>query len=294
MARLTDYFGKPTAGVIPYAVVGIVTDNVDPDKLARIQVKFPTLHEEPLSYWIRQISPNAGAAGGVGRGLYALPEIDDEVLVIFLNGNVDNGVILGQFWNGVDKPVEEAEKGSNQPDPWAGTKSTATYTAGSTNLKKNDRRLWRSRSGSLFIFDDTSGKESVQIYDKSLKMMLAFDTKTETIIMANGGKDIHIRTKENLYLEAGKDIIWYAGQNITGESKMETSHKAGTDYKMEAKANLSGKATANVSFEATAGYSAKGLTAALEGSTTTDVKGAMTTLKGSAMTTVQGGMVKIN
>ena len=60
---------------MPFAVVGIVTDNVDPDELGRIQVKFPTLHEEPLSFWLRQISPNAGAE----RGLYALPEIDDEL-----------------------------------------------------------------------------------------------------------------------------------------------------------------------------------------------------------------------
>ena len=50
MAKLTDVFGRPHSGVVPYAVVGIVNDNVDPDKLGRVRVSFPTLVDQPVSF----------------------------------------------------------------------------------------------------------------------------------------------------------------------------------------------------------------------------------------------------
>ena len=145
MAKLTDVMGRPHSGMIPWAVVGIVTDNVDPDELGRIQVKFPTLHDEPLSFWIRQISPNAGKE----RGIYALPEREDEVMVLFMQGSHDVGVIIGQFWNGIDKPPPEAKDKMPTPgDTDTGAVwSTDKFTAGSQDLSKNDRRFWKSRSG---------------------------------------------------------------------------------------------------------------------------------------------------
>src|SRR5678815_571610 len=100
MAKLTDFLGRPFSGTVPTAVVGLVTENVDPDELGRVKVKFPTLHEEPQSFWLRIASPNAGKE----RGLYAVPEKEDEVLVLFMQGSQDVGLIIGQFWNGKDVP----------------------------------------------------------------------------------------------------------------------------------------------------------------------------------------------
>ena len=68
MAKLVDAAGRPHSGVVSYPVVALVVDNDDPDELGRVQVKFPTLHEEPISFWLRQVSPN----GGKHRGMYAL------------------------------------------------------------------------------------------------------------------------------------------------------------------------------------------------------------------------------
>jgi len=294
MAKVTNLLGAPHSGLVPYAVVGIVDDNVDPDELGRIKVKFPTLHEEPLSFWLRQISPNAGKE----RGLYSLPEKDDEVMVIFMQGSHDVGVIIGQFWNGVDIPPKECKDGlpgASKTDT-GGSWSTDKFTDGSTDLEKNDRRFWKSRSGHLFVFDDTDGSESVQIWDQSHTLALVFDTAESRILLTNSSGDIHVRTKTDLYLEAGGNIKWYAGSNIEGESGQDTVHKAGMNYEMESGMDTAFTAGMNFSVEASMNFEVKAtMSAKIEGSMTFEAKGGIEAkLEGSAMATVKGGIVMIN
>lgn len=294
MAKVTNLLGAPHSGLVPYAVVGIVDDNVDPDELGRIKVKFPTLHEEPLSFWLRQISPNAGKE----RGLYSLPEKDDEVMVIFMQGSHDVGVIIGQFWNGVDIPPAECKDGlpgSSETDT-GGSWSTDKFTDGSTDLEKNDRRFWKSRSGHLFVFDDSDGKESVQIWDQTHTLALVFDSKESRILLTNSSGDIHVRTKTDLYLEAGGDIKWYAGGNIEGESGQDTVHKAGVNYEMESGMDTAFTAGMNFSVEASMNFEVKAnMSAKIEGSMSFEAKGGIEAkLEGSAMATIKGGIVMIN
>ncbi len=257
MAKLTDNQGRPHSGLVPFTVIALVEDNVDPDELGRIKVKFPTLHEEPVSFWLRQTSPNAGKE----RGLYALPEKEDEVLVLFLQGSQNVGVIIGQFWNGVDKPPPEAKDGMPTPgDQDTGASwSTDKHTQGSTNLEENDRRFWKSRSGALMVFDDTKGSESVHLWDKDHKLSLVFDTSTDRIILANTAGDLHIRTAKNLFLEAGQSVKIKAGTSIEMEAGTAFKNKAGTSIAMEA-----------------------GTSAEYKASTTTDIKSLTVNVKGSA------------
>lgn len=293
MARLTDRTGRPSSGTQQGAMVGIVTDNVDPDELGRIQVKFPTLMDEPLSFWLRQISPMAGKE----RGLYALPEKDDEVLVMFMQGSQNVGVIMGQFWNGADIPPQECKDAMPVPgDTGALERSTDEYNDGSKDLAANDRRFWKSRSGHLFVFDDTGGAETIQIWDKEHVLALVFDSVDQRILLTNSQGDIHIRTKTDLYLEAGNDIIVTAknnldtlvhndmltnvDMNITTEAGMEISEKAGMDFKIEAGMNLDAKASMNATVKGD-------MNATFEG-------GIQAELKGGAMAKVTGGVVMIN
>ena len=50
---------------------------------------------------------------GPARGLYVLPEVDDEVLVGFEHGRPDAPFVLGALWNGKDKPPESNGDGKN-------------------------------------------------------------------------------------------------------------------------------------------------------------------------------------
>jgi len=293
MSRVTDAAGRPVSGLMMGVVVGIVVDNVDPEELGRIKVKFPTLPGEPTSYWLRQITPNGGAVGGV----YALPEKEDEVLVAFIQGHQDYGVVIGQFWNGKTKPPQEAKDampGSGKTDT-GGQWSTAKFNDGSTNIEKNDRRLWRTRSGHLLVFDDTEGKETIQVWDGTHTLAFVFDSKDSRILLSNTKGDIHIRAKQDVFVEAGRDIKVRAGQNFEGETGQKTQHKAGTeistesgtDTKMKAGASYKVEASVNVEMKASVNVKIEGTMFAAKGSASSNVEGG-----GSVV--VRGGMVSIN
>ncbi len=276
-----------------HAVVGVVTDNVDPERLGRIRVKFPTLNQAPESFWLRHISQNAGKE----RGMYSLPEIDDEVLVLFLQGDHDTGVIIGQFWNGVDKPPKEAMAGmpgSGKTDT-GGKWSTAKFSDGATDIEKNDRRFWRSRSGHIIALDDTDGKETVQVWDKSHTLSFVFDTKDSRILLTNSKGDIHIRTKQDLYLDAGRDIKYIAGRNVEGEAGTDIKTKAGANYKHESGTNTEMKSGANTKVSAGANLEMSASAKASLSASMTELSGsAMLKVDGGGMTSVKGGLVTIN
>ena len=130
-----------------------VTNNQDPDGLGRIKVKYRCRNTEDESDWARIITFMAGNE----MGGYFLPEVGDEVLVAFENGDIDHPVILGTLWSGKMKPPEKNSDG------------------------KNNRRLIKSRSGHLVILDDKNGSEKIEIIDKSGKNLLRIDTTTNTI-----------------------------------------------------------------------------------------------------------------
>lgn len=287
MSRLIDRSGRPTSGTVPNGVVAIVTDNVDPDELGRIQVEYPTLDGVPKSFWLRVASQNAGKE----RGMYSLPEIGDEVLVMFMQGSQDVGIIIAQFWNGIDKPPTEAKDGMPGPDKTElkdGQWSTDTFEAGSDNIEKNDRRFWRSRSGHLIVFDDTEDEETIQIWDGSHTLALVLDTKNSRIILSNSEGDIHIRSQQDIYMESGRDIKMYAGRHIERECVENTIHKAGKNIEVESGKDTSFVAKKNWSADADVDWSASaGANVKMEAS-------AEATYKSGSTMTIKSGYVFIN
>ena len=78
--------------------VGTVTDNIDVLGEARVQISLP---------WLPGFMPWARIAtlmGGLVRGTYFIPQIGDEVLVAFNQGDVREPYILGGLWNTQDRP----------------------------------------------------------------------------------------------------------------------------------------------------------------------------------------------
>jgi phage protein D/phage baseplate assembly protein gpV len=91
-------------------LVGVVTDNDDPKGWGRVRVWFPSLTPKAgskahTSYWARVVDTGAGPS----RGFDCLPEINDEVLVAFENGDIHRPYVIGGVWNGKDKPPENVK-----------------------------------------------------------------------------------------------------------------------------------------------------------------------------------------
>ena len=84
-------------------VVGVVTNNKDPDEMGRVRVKYPSLSDKEESEWARIATPSSGNQ----RGLLMLPQPDEEVIVGFEHGDPRRPIVVGSVFNGKDKPGTE-------------------------------------------------------------------------------------------------------------------------------------------------------------------------------------------
>lgn len=195
----------PSDGRVGGVVVGIVTNNQDEEGMGRVKVRFPWLSDEDESYWARIVSP----ASGGGHGIFFLPEVDAEVLVVFAHGDVRFPFVLGSLWNGKDAPPASNDDG------------------------KNDLRLIRSRSGHEIRLTDKPDGEKIEIVDKSGKNSIVFDTAKNSISIT-ADKDITLSAAEGtIKLDAQKIEI-----KSSADAKMEAG--AGLDVKASATLNIKG------------------------------------------------------
>jgi uncharacterized protein involved in type VI secretion and phage assembly len=151
-----DGEGERYLGVYP----AIVTNIVDPAKLGRIEVKFPWLGPdgENVRAFATLVTPYADA----NQGFEMLPAVGSQVCVAFEAGVLRRPYILGASWNGQEPLPAQPEKGNN-------------------------RRLIRSRSGSLLEFDDTPGASKVTLSMRNGHQLVLDDGGDQiTLTHANG------------------------------------------------------------------------------------------------------------
>ena len=82
----------------PGVVVAQVSDVADPQRSGRVRLTFPWLADDYVSDWARTVQAGAGK----DRGAAVLPEVGDEVLVAFEQGDFSRPTVLGGLYNGVD------------------------------------------------------------------------------------------------------------------------------------------------------------------------------------------------
>jgi len=135
----------------------LVTDIVDPDRLGRVQVRFPwlgTQGDRDVRAWATLCSPYADR----DQGLLAFPEVGSQVVVGFEAGNLRRPYVVGAAWNG-------QEATPHQPD------------------QANNTRMLRSRGDSRLVFDDTAGAPKVELTTAS----------GHKIVLDDGGQQITVR-----------------------------------------------------------------------------------------------------
>jgi len=246
-----DRVPSPLAGVM----VGIVTNNQDPDELARVKVKLPVLSEQEETDWLRVVQPGAGGA----RGLFIMPEVNDEVVVAFEHGDVRRGYVIGGVWNGVDKP--------NQP------------TAGGAVSDSVEKRSFTSAKGHFLLFQDKAGDEFVQLAteDGRFSLKLAPDKDGGTILLESDNK-ISVSSKSDVAIKSDTKLTIESATELLLKSQKITIQAQGGDAMVEG---------INVKLAAQAGLDMEGAMFDLKGTGTGKING-------GGILEVKGGLVKIN
>lgn len=150
----------------------IVENNDDPQGLGRVQISFPHLSDDNVSCWVRVASAMAGGDEKKSWGSYFVPEVEDEVLVVFEQGDINRPVVIGSVFNGTARPP------GIKPD------------ANANNAKK---KMITTRSGMQILFDESPKKENLVIQDKA-GSIFKMDSKTG---------DILIEAKGNVTIKSG-------------------------------------------------------------------------------------------
>jgi uncharacterized protein involved in type VI secretion and phage assembly len=139
------------AGVYSARVVNID----DPQRQGQVQVQY-YWQEQGQTTWIRHLTPYAGA----DRGLFFRPEVGDEVLVAFEEGDPERPAILGSAWNMSDAIPNE--------DFWGG------------ETHNNDVKRIVTKSGHRISLIDKQGEESIGIATPTHAKLVLHEKSQET------------------------------------------------------------------------------------------------------------------
>jgi uncharacterized protein involved in type VI secretion and phage assembly len=132
-ARVPAGLGGRWYGVYP----ALVSDIKDPDGQGRVKLTLPWSPDtggERYEAWARV----ATLMGGNNRGSWFIPDVNDEVLVVFEGGDPRRPYVIGGLWNGSDSPPETMD-----------------------GAGRNDKKVIRSRNGVKVTLDDTTGQEKL-------------------------------------------------------------------------------------------------------------------------------------
>jgi Rhs element Vgr protein len=206
-----DIIEKPAAGLIPGITglqIGIVIKiEGDPDKEDRIKIQLPTVDMNE-GLWARVASVDAGK----DRGAFFRPEIHDEVVVGFLNGDPRHPVILGML------------NSSAHPSPFQ-------------SKDDNHEKGFITRSKMKFLFNDE--KKTIRLETPKGKIIEINDEKDEITFSDKNNNKIKLDSS-GIIMESAKDISF---KTASGNVKIEGNN---IDIKANVKSSINGNASAEI------------------------------------------------
>jgi len=178
-----------SAEALSAAYLAKVVSVQDPDNLARVQVRllsFDGVGQQDGPVWARVALPFAGDS----RGAFMLPDVDDEVLVAFVNGDSRFPVVVGGLWNG-STTIPESLSGSSV-DRWTITGKAGTRIA-----------IEEPSSGQPTIkFTTPGGVTGTLTDDSGGKIELSLAGGSTKITMDSSG--VTVQTGSNVSVQASK------------------------------------------------------------------------------------------
>jgi phage protein D len=184
--------GSPRFGA--QLVLGVVTNNDDPEAMGRVKVSLPALGTGIESGWARVVTPGAGDQ----RGLLMLPVAGDEVLVGFEHGDTTRPYVLGGLFNGVAQPGDELLVDKD----------------GSLSVRSDHQIVLKSEED----FKVTAGKAlGVQVGSDGMSVSSDGDLQEEIngTITITGRKDVTIEGTMSLTLKCGSASIQLSSSGVS-------------------------------------------------------------------------------
>ncbi|MFW0714704.1 type VI secretion system Vgr family protein [Pedobacter sp. N23S346] len=196
-----------------------VIDNNDPQGQGRIKVKFKwECLTNDVTEWLRVVTPSAGVGErGNNRGYFAIPEINDQVMIAFEEGNIARPVVMGSVYH--------------------------SSSVDSSPLIKNHLKSIITRSGHLVEFDDDANTQGIKITDIH-QNIIHIDTKGNNITitalenMTLNCKNMQINVGENMDVQVGKDQSTSVGDNQSTSVNKDISIIAGNNYSLSATGDI--------------------------------------------------------
>lgn len=190
-----DIIEKPASGLVPGINglhAGVVTKlEQDPEGNFRIKVKVPLIDEHEEGTWARVATLDAGNE----RGSFFLPELQDEVILGFINDDPRQAVVLGMMHS---------------------KKNAAPVTASDANNEKG----FYTRSKMKLVFDDD--KKSITISTPKNKAII-IDDNDGSITLKDEMNNKIVMNSSGISIESASDIQLKATGQIkaSGAAKIE-------------------------------------------------------------------------
>lgn len=237
----------------PGLLNAIVKENYDEEHKGMVKVEYIMGEKDKkTSDWVRVMTPY----GGSGYGNYWLPEIDTEVIVGFIHGNLNIPVVLGCLWNNTDQQPEN------------------------TVDEKNTIKTIMTKAGNKITFSEEEEKEKITIETpKSLQVLLDDENELITLQDKDGNNSI---------------VLDCSGGNITVTAATALSFKIGSKEVWKADSDSVTTTAGTVKLDASNTLTLKGGSATLSGTSVKVKSDGQLGLQGSGMTQIKGSTVKIN
>lgn len=196
-ARAARGYGGRFYGAYP----ALVRDIKDSDGQGRVKVSLPWSPDgKGASYevWARLATMMAGK----NRGTWFIPDVNDEVLVIFIGGDPRSPVVMGGLWNGRDTPHESMD-----------------------GAKKNKIKSIRSRNGVKVTLDDSDGQEKMILETPGGQKVTLKDGPGAVEIVDSHGNSVKLELA-GITIQAAAKVSISAGAPVEVSASMVTVNAA--------------------------------------------------------------------
>ena len=189
-ARLPRGYGGLFYGAYP----ALVKDVADPDGQGRVKVSLPWSPDpDGAAYeaWARLATLMAGN----NRGSWFVPDVNDEVLVVFAGGDPRFPCVVGSLWNGEDAPPESMD-----------------------GAGRNYLKVLRSRNGVQVTLDDHDGQEKMVLETPGGCKVTLQDGPGAITIQDSNGNSVKLETAGITVTAAAKVTVQASTVEVTAGS----------------------------------------------------------------------------